>query len=372
MRRKIGVTIASVLGALVALTTPVMVSAALLWTLTASPLAVATGTPTTFTLTASNLLLGRIECVVVDVPANFNIATVGMVGSTAGDSWLVRRASNSVIAWTTSGGDRLELLDSVTFTVTATALGAGSLAWPSSAYDRPDCTGAGSLLGVPPIVVVTGPAVTPSPAPTLPPTPSPSPLPTPTLPPLPTPTLPPLPTLTPSPAPTPTPTPTPIATPLVPLPSIPVPLPTVGLPGIPGLTPRPDASPSPAPTGSSASTAPPRPTSVPEASAGAIGQSGGGSSGQPPPSGGTGAPVAGAFDSPALNAPRVAFDEPELELGVGSLGLLAGATTWVVPVATIGGPGLIVLLWVAAQAGGASIWIPAARRLRGEERRATD
>ena len=37
------------------------------------------------------------------------------------------------------------------------------------------------------------------------------------------------------------------------------------------------------------------------------------------------------------------------------------------PFATFGGPGLIVLLWVAAQAGGASIWIPAARRLRGAD-----
>ncbi len=121
MRRLIGATVASVLGAVVAFSAPVTVSAALLWTLTASPLAVSTGTPTTFTLTASNLLLGRIECVTVDVPANFNITTVAMVGSTAGDSWLVRRANNRVIAWTTSGGDRLELLDSVTFTVTATA-----------------------------------------------------------------------------------------------------------------------------------------------------------------------------------------------------------------------------------------------------------
>lgn len=355
MRRPIGVVVASVLGALVAFATPVTVSAALLWTLTASPLAVSTGIPTTFTLTASNMLLGRIECVVVDVPANFSVQTVGVVGSTAGDSWLARRTVNRVWVWTTSGGDRLELLDSVTFTVSATALSAGSLAWPANAYDGQDCNGAASLLGVPPIVVVTGPAVTPSPVPTLPPTPTPPPLPTPTLPPLPTPA-------PPTPSPTPTHTPTPTATPLVPLPSIPlpVPLPTVGLPGIPALTPRPEASPGAAPT------AAPRSTSIPDASAAPIGQPNGGSSGPPSPPTGAGAPVARAVEArPA--APRVAFDEPELELGVGSLGLLAGAPTWVVPVATIGGPGLVVLLWVAAQAGGASIWIPAARRLRGEE-----
>jgi hypothetical protein len=80
--------------------------------------------------------------------------------------------------------------------------------------------------------------------------------------------------------------------------------------------------------------------------------------------------VAPAVDGPPI-APRVAFDEPEVELGIGPLGLLTGAPTWVVPFATFGGPGLIVLLWVAAQAGGASIWIPAARRLRGDARRTT-
>jgi hypothetical protein len=81
--------------------------------------------------------------------------------------------------------------------------------------------------------------------------------------------------------------------------------------------------------------------------------------------------VAGLVGGPVLDAqpvgPRVAFDEPALELGLGPLGLLSGSPTWVVPVATIGGPGLIVLLWVAAQAGGASIWVPAARRLRGAD-----
>ena len=352
MRPKIGVAVASVLGGLLALAAPFTVSAALLWSLTASPLSVATGAATTFTMTASNLLLGRIECVVVDVPANFSISSVGMVGSTAGDSWLVRRVGNRVIAWTTSGGDRLELLDSVTFTVSATALNAGSLAWPASAYDRADCTGTGSLLGVPPIVVVTGPAVTPSPVPTPPPTPTP-PVATPT----PTVTAtPPPPTLVPTPAPTRTPART-----ATPLPSTALAPSTVGPPGSPGLTPRPQPSSTPSP-GASA------PASTDgSASGGAQPSSGlqGGSSGGP----GTPAGEGPAFAQPV--GLRVALDEPELELGLGPLGLLSGSSTWVVPVATLGGPGLIVLLWVAAQAGGATVWIPAARRLRGEDRRAT-
>lgn len=350
MRRLIGIMVASLVGTCVAFATPLTVSAALLWTLTASPLAVGTGISTTFTLTAANMLLGRIECVVVDVPANFSVGTVGVVGSTAGDSWVAARAGNRVTVWTTSGGDRLELLDSVTFTVAATAMSGGSLAWPSAAYDRPDCDGSASLLGIPPVVVVSGPAVTPSPVPT----------------PVPTPILTPVPTLVPTPAPTPARTPVPL--PSVPLP---VPFPTIGLPGIPDVTPRPEitASPSPRPTAvPEAST-----TAVPEASTTADRQPAGGSTGPPPPSDGPSGGEARIVDTPTADsrfeAPRVVFDEPDLELGTLTLGTLAAAPVWVVPVATIGGPGLIVLLWVALQAGGASIWIPAARRLRGEERR---
>lgn len=351
-----GAAVAGLLGALAAFASPLAVSAALLWTLTASPLAVSTGTPTTFTLTAANLLLGRIGCVVVDVPLNFSVGAVGVTGSTAGNSWVAARSGNRITVWTTSGGDRLELLDSVTFTVAATAMSGGSLAWAANAYDRQDCGGSASLLGVPPIVVVTGPAVTPSPAPTPPPTP------------------------TPTPPPTPVPSPTP--TPLVPLPTIPlpIPLPSVGVPGISHATPRPQATPGGAPTPGGALTASPRPADPASTFTAAPSESDGGSpavvpaalpieGGAPPSAGG---PAARNVEAPAGRgqaSPRIAFDESELDLGTGSLGLLGGATIWVVPVATIGGPGLIVLLWVALQTGGASVWIPAARRLRGEERR---
>jgi hypothetical protein len=53
---------------------------------------------------------------------------------------------------------------------------------------------------------------------------------------------------------------------------------------------------------------------------------------------------------------------------VDGLGLSLGFVTWAVPAATLGLPGMLVLLWVAAQAVGALAWIPAVRRLRGEER----
>ena len=66
--------------------------------------------------------------------------------------------------------------------------------------------------------------------------------------------------------------------------------------------------------------------------------------------------------------PRLAFDARDLDLGFGAVGLIGGIEIWAVPAATIGVPGLLVLLWAALQAIGALAWVPAARRLRGEDR----
>jgi hypothetical protein len=63
----------------------------------------------------------------------------------------------------------------------------------------------------------------------------------------------------------------------------------------------------------------------------------------------------------------VLIDAPALDLGLGTLGVLAGVEIWAVPAAVIGGPGLLVLLWMALQAGGAMAWVPAARRLRNDD-----
>ena len=40
---------------------------------------------------------------------------------------------------------------------------------------------------------------------------------------------------------------------------------------------------------------------------------------------------------------------------------------WIVPAAAFAGPGLLLLILVAVQATGALAWIPAVRRLRGED-----
>ena len=63
----------------------------------------------------------------------------------------------------------------------------------------------------------------------------------------------------------------------------------------------------------------------------------------------------------------VLIDAPALDLGLGTLGVLAGVEIWAVPAAVIGGPGLLVLLWMALQAGGAMAWLPAALRLRNDD-----
>ena len=66
-------------------------------------------------------------------------------------------------------------------------------------------------------------------------------------------------------------------------------------------------------------------------------------------------------------SPRIETDGSGLQISFGGIDILAGIEIWAVPAATIGVPGLLLLLWVALQAAGALAWIPAVRRLRGEE-----
>jgi hypothetical protein len=287
--------------------------------------------------------------------------------SSAGGSWFATLAGNRVKIRAGSGGDRLALLDWVRFSVRATAQSTGSLAWNANAYRQQDCTGSASLLGVPPIVLVTGPAVTPTPAPTPRPTVAPTPAPTPTA----------------TAKPTPTPTPTPIVT--LPTPSLGLPLPTL-LPTAEesaSATPRPSSGEStgPQPSGSARATSPgsPAPSASgtpvqsddgPDSSGGVAAPSGsdpsstpGFSSGATPGTTAPGAEVA----RPVSRGPSIAFQERRLDLSGASVGLLAGLEIWVVPAATIAVPGLLLLLWVALQTAGALAWMPAVRRLeRGD------
>ena len=70
---------------------------------------------------------------------------------------------------------------------------------------------------------------------------------------------------------------------------------------------------------------------------------------------------------PPHAAPRIAFTESHLGFGSMEIDLLAGVEIWSVPAATLGVPGILLLVWVALQAVGALAWIPAVKRLRGDE-----
>ena len=319
-----------------------------LWTLTASPLTATTGVETSFALTGTNedplaalLSSAEIGCILLDVPTNFSVKGATVTGSSAGDSWHVDPiVGNRVKVHADSGGDRLALLDWVRFTVTATALSTGSLTWNASAYRQQDCSGTGALVGVSPVVVVTGatPTPTPTPTPVAAPSASPSPTPTPTR-------LLPLPTILPSLEILPTPTPTTTSR------STPTPSSEDGQPAA-------SSSPGATPPGPSVGSEPPGPSST-----GAALPSDGGAATPASTTIGGGA-TAG---QEAIGPPRVRFDTERLDVGFGTIGLLQGLDVWVVPAATIAGPGLLLLLLVALQAAGALAWIPAVRRLRGQE-----
>ena len=162
-----------------------------------------------------------------------------------------------------------------------------------------------------------------------------------------------------APTPTPSPTPRPTATPTPrPLPSLP--LPSIPLPSVSGgATPPPTPGPSGVTAGATA-----RPTPSPSTRPGASPSEGTivSAPGQPPPGrGGDGGPVA---EPPGLRLPS--RDGLDLGLGMGGLDVLGSFDTWAVPAATVGGVGLLVLLFAALQAGATVIWVPAVRRLRGE------
>ena len=317
--------------AAVAAAVPAAASAVMLWTLVASPLTSTVNQSTTFTLTATNMdLLVELGCLEVDLPGSFVIESLGTPTSSHGEDWASTQFGNSVLVRSLSGGGRLELGWSVTFTIRAHATVAGIYLWPNHAHQRQDCTSADQIGA--PLSVTVLPAIVPTPTPT------------------------PTPTATASPTATPAPTATP--SPILPLPSIGLPLPTL-IPTV-GPTPTPDPAATPDPTSRGSAT--PEPSTSPAESDGS------GSTGAGPRSGGDGG--TGADAAPALQVARGA-DQAGDEAGVGVelLGLLDADFVWLVPGASVAIPGLLVILWVVLQAVGALAWIPAVRRMADESSR---
>lgn len=321
MRRWLASTLAMV--GIVTSATPAL--GLLLWTLTATPLTATSGVATTFTLTATNLdLPTELGCLEVDLPASFSIVGASAGDASNGDAWEAVVFPNKVAVHSLTGGGRLELGQSITFTITAIPTQAGTWTWPNHAHRQQDCSGTDEI-GVP-LEILVVPGATPTPAPT--PTPDPTPTPTPIL------SLEPLPTLP----------------PILPLPSLgpATPAPTVAPPSSPvsSPTPSPSATQSAGPAGSAVATPP------------------GGASGS---TSGTGPGGSGAGAVPLeVGVP----DESGGSVGdvsLGPLGVIDGITVWAIPGAIVGGPGLLVILWVMLQTGVALAWIPAVRRMRGKD-----
>lgn len=363
MRRAVGTGVLLGLVVLLALPPRSVSAETTLWSLVASPLTATTGVSTLFTLTATNedpladlLSSSEIGCILLDVPVNFAVESTSVSASNTGNRWVASVSGNRVKVRTTSGGDRLTFPDWVRFTVRATALSTGNLAWKARAYRDQDCGGSGALLGVPPVVLVTGPAVTPKPTPTPTPKPTPTPTPKPTAKPTPKPVL--------TPAPTPSASPTASGT----VGASQTPTPSDSAAPVsrseeperrsePPATDAPDgtgaASPSPSAelTPGTETTPDASPTPGDEAAPGA---------------GGGGAPtgrIAGPFNVGRVGADASPGDG--IPLSLGRLGVLGGVDLWLVPGLLLGIPGL--LLVAVLQFGGALAWIPAIRRLRGED-----
>lgn len=331
MRRAVG---CSVLIALISLVGPISTRAAGgLWTLVVLPPTAIMGQLTTYTLTATNVaVLNETGCLEVDLPPSFQDVSA-MIGQTPeGRPWTTAVNGTNVVVSSESGGGRLELLQSVIFTITARATASGLMSWPNHAHERKDCTGP-DITGVSlPVTVV----------PQLLPTPIPTPIPTAMLTPVPTPRATPVSTLAPT---------------LTPRPSAVVPPRPIEPATPPAELERPSSSEPPAqattsPSRSAAAT----PTAEPTANGATPDQSN-------EPLALAAAPILPP-PSPGLS---IASTENELGIELTSVGTFAGVETWGVPAATLGLPGLLVLLWVALQAAGAFAWVPAVRRLRGDD-----
>jgi hypothetical protein len=310
-----------------------------LWTLVGLPLTATAGQLTTFTLTATNALVPNgIGCLEVDLPPSFGEVSVAITQTPEGRPWMRRVTGRNVELFSDGGGGRLRLLQSMTFMITARPSVAGVTSWPTHAHERHDCEGANLPgFGLPVTVV---PQLLPTPVPSVPATPVPLPTPTFSALPMPLPTL--IPTQLPGVLPTPRPRAAPHSQPPLSTQAAVPPSPSAALASA-------SATPSPPPSRSDATATPAASADVPRASdePAAVAQV------RPPSTPGA--------------APAVVFDPADVRVDLSTGSLLAGFETWAVPAATLGLPGLLVMLFVALQATGALAWMPVVRRFRGDD-----
>ena len=295
----------AVITAMLAAALPAVAWGSFAWTLAVSPQTATQGQSTVFSLTLTNQGSSKVGCLEVDLPASFVILSLGDPNASNGGNWNSTQKGNEVEVDADGGGAELDQGESVTFTITARPTAAGSFAWTNEVHTKQDCKKKKDA--GPPLQVTVAPSGTSAPDPRAR-----------------------RPRLRRRPR----------------RPTRPAPTPT------PGHVPPTTASPTP--------TADRRPT--PEASS-----SDRPSTPAPAPSpGGTGTGGPGTLQLAPL---RDSADGTTNDLGTGLdiLALLDGQFVWFVPGAAVGVPGLLVIAFVVLQGVGAMAWIPAMRRLGGDD-----
>lgn len=323
-RRLIGASLAvSTAMALGGPISPIRATTGISYTLTVNPMTAVADLETDFTVTVTNSAgPDKLGCVEVTLPNTYEIVAVSdPVSSSADRPWRVVAEDGTVVAHAEEAGGPLAVSDFVAFVVTARPKEAGVTAWTHHAHHSKLCDDENQE-GEPVDVVITVPTPTPTSLPTATPTPTPKP----------TPMLTPKPTSRPTPQPTPAPLPTATPTPI------------------------------PSPTG------PPSPRSTPVIVPGPDSAAPGTGDGSGRLGAGTGIGVLGTGEMAV--AWRASPDDDAGSVGLGSLAAATGSVIFAVPAAVLGGPGLLILAWIAIQALGTATWLPAVRRLRGRDTRA--
>jgi hypothetical protein len=364
---------------------PAPAAALLGWSGTVTPTSAVAGQVSVFTVTASNdnllsiLGVGSVGCVRVDVGPNFGIQSVTVLASPG--AWLGSFSGAVATARAQDSGGRLGTGQAVAFAIAALPAAAGTSTWTIYAYREQDCGGS-------PLSGTETRSMQVAPAPLPPPTPAPTPAPTAVPTPAPT-AVPTAPPASPPPAATRTPSPTPKAT-AIPTaqPATPKPTPTPApLPPEPDATPQPNGAPRSTTTPQSAASTPgtavgvapsraasPTPVASASPTPAAASAAPDANSTSGPPNRRDGSPPDAAprstLESIGAAAARLAVGESLSRGGgisLGPLGVIDGITVWAIPGAIVGGPGLLVILWVLTQAGVTLAWIPAVKRMRGRD-----
>ena len=115
---------------------PSLASALMVWTLIVTPLVATAEQVTTFGLTATNLdPLTELGCLEVTLPDTYEIHGIGVPVGPPGRQWASRISGpNTVEVRSLSGGGRLELAQTVRFTIIAMPKKAGATIWPNHAH----------------------------------------------------------------------------------------------------------------------------------------------------------------------------------------------------------------------------------------------